>query len=330
MKRIWTAFHAARAVLGFAVAATCGAAQAQPAYPAKSLLFVSPFAPGPGPDIYLRPLTAKLGELLGQTVVLDNKVGFGGSLAAQQVVRSLPDGYTLTMVTNSNIIQRFIQRDVGYDPLADFAHVTQLTLGASLLVVAVDSPIKSVGDLVATARGAPGKLNYGSGGAGTPSHMAMATLAAVSGLEMVHVPYKNSGDVVPAMMRGDLQASFQVQTFAMPFVRSGKLRVVAVTAGKRMAAFPDVPTMQEATKSDLLVQETWAGVSVSAKTPAPLVRRLHSEIVKAMADPTVQKGFVAGGSNANPSETPEAYLAFFRNEYDKWREIVKLSGVKAD
>lgn len=330
MKRISTGFYAIRAVLGAALAVSSFAAQAQPAFPGKPLLFVSPFAPGPGPDIYLRPLVAKLAESLGQAVVLDNKVGFGGSLAAQQVVRSAPDGYTLTLVTNSNIIQRFIQRDVGYDPLTDFAHVTQLTLGASLLVVAVDSPIKSVGDLVNTARGAPGKLNYGSGGAGTPSHMAMATLAAVSGLEMVHVPYKNSGDVVPAMMRGDLQASFQVQTFAMPFVRSGKLRVIAVTAGKRMAGFSDVPTMQEATKSDLLVQETWAGVSVAAKTPAPLVRRLHSEIVKAMADPAVQKGFVAGGSNANPSETPEAYLAFFRNEYDKWREIVKLSGVKAE
>jgi tripartite-type tricarboxylate transporter receptor subunit TctC len=325
-----TVMHRAGAALLFAIGAACGTALAQPAFPSKPLLFVSPFAPGPGPDIYLRPLIAKLSEQLGQTVVLDNKVGFGGSLAAQQVVRSAPDGYTMTMVTNSNIIQRFIQRDVGYDPLADFSHVTQLTLGASLLVVAVDSPLKSVGDLVAMAKGAPGKLNYGSGGAGTPSHMAMATLAAVSGLDMVHVPYKNSADVIPAMMRGDLQASFQVQTFAMPFVRSGKMRVIAVTAGKRMAAFPDVPTLQETTRSDLTVQETWAGVSVAAKTPMPLVRRLHSEIVKAMADPMSQKGFAAGGSAANPSESPEAYLAFFRNEYDKWREIVKLSGVKAE
>lgn len=319
-----------RLALSVALAAASGAAMAQPAFPSKPLLFVSPFAPGPGPDIYLRPLTAKLGELLGQNVVLDNKVGFGGSLAAQQVVRSAPDGYTLTMVTNSNIIQRFIQRDVGYDPLTDFAHVTQLTLGASLLVATIDSPLKTVADLVSTAKAAPGKLNYGSGGAGTPSHMAMATLAAVSGLSMVHVPYKNSADVVPAMMRGDLQASFQVQTFAMPFVRSGKLRVIAVTAAQRMPAFPDVPTLQEATKSDLMIQETWAGVSVAAKTPMPLVRRLHSEIVKAMADPAAQKGFAAGGSNANPSESPEAYQAFFRREYDKWREIVQLSGVKAE
>jgi tripartite-type tricarboxylate transporter receptor subunit TctC len=312
------------------LAVSRGAAMAQPAFPTKPLLFVSPFAPGPGPDIYLRPLTVKLGELLGQTVVLDNKVGFGGSLAAQQVARSAPDGYTLTMVTNSNIIQRFVQKDVGYDPLADFSHVTQLTLGGSLLVVSADSPLKSVDDLVATAKASPGKLNYGSGGAGTPSHMAMATLGAVAGLDMVHIPFKNSADVVPAMLRGDLQASFQVQTFAMPFVRTGKLRVLAVTSGRRMAAFPETPSMQEAAMSDLLVQETWAGVSVAAKTPAPLVRRLHSELVKALTDPTVQKGIAAGGSAANPSDSPEAYQAFFRREYDKWREIVQLSGVKAE
>ncbi|MFM9968891.1 MAG: Bug family tripartite tricarboxylate transporter substrate binding protein [Burkholderiales bacterium] len=313
-----------------ALATACGAAFAQPAFPAKPLLFISPFAPGPGPDIYLRPLATKLAELLGQNVVLDNKVGFGGSLAAQQVVRSAPDGYTLTMVTNSNIIQRFVQRDVGYDPLADFSHVTQLTLGASLLVVSVDSPLKNIEDLVAQAKASPGKFNYGSGGSGTPSHMAMATLAAVSGLDMVHVPFKNSADVIPAMMRGDLHASFQVQTFAMPFVRSGKMRVMAVTAGKRLPAFADVPTMLEATKNELMIQETWAGVSVAAKTPAPIVRRLHAEIVKAVADPTVQKGMNAGGSNPNPSESPEAYQAFFSKEYVKWREIVKLSGVKAD
>ena len=123
---------------------------------------------------------------------------------------------------------------------------------------------------------------------------------------------------------------FQVQTFAMPFVRSGKLRVLGVTAGTRLAAFPDTPTLQEVMKSNLLVQETWAGISVAPKTPAPLVRRLHAEIVKAMSDPAVQKGIAAGGSSANTSESPEAYTAFFSRENDKWREVVRLSGVKAD
>ena len=131
------------------------------------------------------------------------------SLAAQQVVRSAPDGYTMTLVTNSNIVQRYVQRDIGYDPLTDFSHVTQLTLGGSLLVVPADSPLRSVEDLVATVKAAPGKFNYGSGGAGTPSHMAAATLEAIAGLSMVHVPFKNSGDVVPAILRGDLQFSVQ-------------------------------------------------------------------------------------------------------------------------
>jgi len=325
MKRI-----ARRVFVVTALVVPCAGAIAQPAFPVKPLLFISPFAPGPGPDVYIRPLTAKLSEQLGQTVVLDNKVGFGGSLAAQQVVRSAPDGYTMTLVTNSNIYQRFIQRDVGYDPLSDFSHVTQLTLGGSMLVVPADSAFRSVEDLVAAAKASPGKFNYGSGGAGTPSHMAAATLAAISGLEMVHIPFKNSADVVPAILRGDLQFSFQVQTFAMPFVRSGKLRVLGVTTGKRLPAFPDVPTLQETTRNNLLVQETWAGISVAAKTPAPLVRRLHAEIVRAMSDPTVQKGINAGGSAANPSESPEAYTAFFRSEYEKLREVVRLAGVKAE
>jgi tripartite-type tricarboxylate transporter receptor subunit TctC len=307
-----------------------GAYAQQAAFPVKPLLFVSPFAPGPGPDVYIRPLTIKLGEQLGQTVVLDNKVGFGGSLAAQQVARSAPDGYTMTLVTNSNIVQRFIQKDIGYDPLSDFSHVSQITLGASLLVVPSDSPYKTTEELIAAAKASPGKFNYGSGGNGTPSHMATATLAAVSGLNMVHVPFKNSGDVVPALLRGDLQFSFQVQTFAMPFVRSGKLRVLATTAAARLPSMQDVPALIETVKNNLLVQETWAGVSIAPKTPAPLVRRLHAEIVKAMQDPTVQKGIAAGGSNANPSESPEAYQAFFAREYAKLREVVQLSGVKAD
>ena len=316
-------------VAAMAFAFATGQALAQPAFPNKPLLFVSPFAPGPGPDIYIRPLVAKLSELLGQTVVLDNKVGFGGSLAAQQVARSAPDGYTMTLVTNSNIVQRFVQSDIGYDPLADFSHVTQLTIGGVLLVVSTDSPFRSVEDVIAAAKASPGKLNYGTGGAGTPSHMAMATLAAVNNLNLVHVPYKNSGDVVPAMLRGDLQVSFQVQTFAMPFVRSGKLRVLAVTTGARLPGV-DAPTLLESLKNDLLVQETWAGVSVAPKTPAPIVRRLHAEIAKAVTDPTVQKGFAAGGSNLNLSESPEAYTAFFRKEYDKLREVVRITGVKGE
>ena len=198
------------------------------------------------------------------------------------------------------------------------------------MVVPADSPIKSYEELVAAAKAAPGKFNYGTGGNGTPSHMAAATLGAVFGLDMIHVPFKNSADVVPAILRGDLQFSFQVQSFAMPFVRSGKLRVLAITTGKRFSGMPEIPTMLELTKNELLVQETWAGVSMAPKTPPAIVRRLHSEYFKVMQDPMVLKGIAAGGSNPNPSESPEAYLTFFSKEYEKLREVVRLSGVKAD
>jgi tripartite-type tricarboxylate transporter receptor subunit TctC len=313
--------------LGLAIS---GVVLAQQQYPVKPLLYISPFAPGTGPDLYTRPLMIRIGEQLGQPVVQDNRVGLGGAIAVQQVLRSAPDGYTMSLVTIANFVQRFIQKDLGFDPLTDLAHVSQLTLGGSLLVVPADSPYKSVEDLLAAARSAPGKLNYGSGGAGTPSHMPVATLAAVAGLSVVHIPYKNSADVVPAILRGDLQFSVQTQNFAMPHVRSGKLRILATTNAKRFANMPETPTLFEIMKNELLVQETWAGICMVAKTPMPLVRRLHAEIVRAMQDPGVQKGMDAGGSTAYSSETPEVYVSYLVKEYEKARQLVKLSGVNAE
>ncbi len=328
MKSIKLALH--HLVVPALVLVACGGALAQPAYPTKPLLYISPFAPGTGPDLYTRPLMIRLGEQLGQAVVQDNKVGLGGSIAALQVARSAPDGYTMSLVTIANFVQRFIQKDLGYDPFTDLAHVTQLTLGGSLLVVPVDSPYKSVEDLLAAVRAAPGKMNYGSGGAGTPSHMPVATLAAVAGLNMVHIPYKNSADVVPAILRGDLQFAVQTQNFARPHVRSGRLRVLATTSARRFADMQDIPTLVEIMKNDLLIQETWAGICMAAKTPAPLIRRLHAEIIRATQDPGVKKGMAAGGSNPHYSESPEAYQAYLAKEYEKSRELVRLSGVNAE
>ena len=301
------------------------------AYPSKPIRILVTTPAGSGADFFARTLAQGLSDTYkGVAPLVENRPGAGGIIGAREVANAAPDGYTMTLVTNSNIVQRFIQKDIGYDPLNDFSHVTQLTLGGSVMVVPADSPIKSYEELVAAAKAAPGKFNYGTGGNGTPSHMAAATLGAVFGLDMIHVPFKNSADVVPAILRGDLQFSFQVQSFAMPFVRSGKLRVLAITTGKRFSGMPEIPTMLELTKNELLVQETWAGVSMAPKTPPAIVRRLHSEYFKVMQDPTVLKGIAAGGSNPNPSESPEAYLTFFSKEYEKLREVVRLSGVKAD
>ena len=304
-------------------------ASAQQPWPAHNLSLLTPFQAGPGPDLYLRPLMAKISEQIGQVIVNDVRVGGGGALVLVQAARAAPDGHTLVVVTNSNLIQRHLQPESTQNPV-DFAHISRLSLAPAVLVISAASPMQRLEDLVAAAKAAPGKLNYGSGGNGTPSHLQGATLQALTGIDTVHVPFKNASDVIPSLIRGDLHFAFQVMSFGAPFVRSGKLRLLATTGATHARQFPDAPTLYESIKNDLAVQENWLGVAFPAKTPVALVRRFHAEILKALPDPAVQRGMETSGTNSSPSESPEEYTAYVRRENDKWREIVKLSGVKVE
>ncbi len=301
-------------------------AAAAQGYPAKAIVFVSSFAPGPGPDLYLRPLMTKLSQQLGQPIVMETRAGAGGAIAWQYVTRAAPDGYTLSMTTNSTLIQKFVEPDVGFDALEQFAHVTRLTLNGSVLVVPASSSVTRVEGLIAAGKAAPGKLNYGSGGSGTPSHLASATLTAIAGFDAVHIPYKST-EVVQALVRGDLQFSVQVVSFVGSLVRSGKLRALAVTSAAPMRQFPGVPTLNELLKNDLLVQESWLGLAFPARTPAALVQRMNAETLKALEDPVVQKGAENSGNNLVPTRTPDEYVAFIRRENEKWRDVVRLAGL---
>lgn len=304
-------------------------ASAQQAWPARSLSLLTPFQAGPGPDLYLRPLMAKIGEQIGQVIVNDVRIGGGGALVLQQAARAAPDGHTLVVVTNSNLIQRHLRPENTQDPV-DFAHISRLSLAPAVLVISAASPMQRLEYLVAAAKAAPGKLNYGSGGNGTPSHLQGATLQALTGIDTVHVPFKNASDVIPSLIRGDLHFAFQVMSFGAPFVRTGKLRLLATTGAARARLFPDSPTLYESIKNELAIQENWLGVAFPAKTPVALVRRFHTEILKALPDPAVQRGMETSGTNSSPSESSEEYAAYVRRENDKWREIVKLSGVKVE
>ena len=319
------------AIAALALGSTASLAQPGPAnYPAKPIALLTPFAPGAGPDLYMRPLAVKLGEQLGQPVLIDSKIGAGGALAVLQTARSAPDGYTMSVVTNANLIQPLVQPSIGYDAVADLAQITRLNASSAVLVVSSASPIVRVEDLVAAAKASPGKLNYGSGGVGTPSHLSSATLQFLAGINIVHIPFKSANDVVPSLIRGDIQFAFQVISFAAPFVRSGKLRVLATTSAGRSREFPEAPTMNELLKNELFVQESWTGLAFPAKTPVTIVRRLHAEIVKAFTDATVQKGLEAGGVTAALSEGPEQHSEYVRREAEKWRQIVKVSGIKPE
>jgi len=298
-------------------------------YPSKPLRIVIPAAPGGGPDVLTRQLGQRLAELLGQPVVVENKVGAGGALAAQYVAQSAPDGYTVLLGSNIHLIQKHLTPEVGFDPIGDFAPVSNLMSSPPVMLVRADHSARTVGDIIASARQSPGRMNYGSGGVGTSAHLAGATLAALGGFKAEHIPHKGTVEIILSLLRGDTDFAFPVSSTAIPQVKSGKLRALATTGARRMVELPEVPTLAELMKSELAVQESWFGIWAPAKTPPEILKTLHAGIVKALADPQLRQQFEASGGVPSPSESPAAFAAFVRSENLKWAEIVKLSAAKA-
>jgi tripartite-type tricarboxylate transporter receptor subunit TctC len=311
----------------FAIAA--GICHAQP-FPAKPVHVVVPYAAGGGPDVQARQFAPRFAEALGGNVIVENKVGAAGVLAAQYVAQQRPDGYTLLLGSNTHLIQKHLQPDLKFDPIADFAPVCNMGSSPTVLVVRADHPARTVQDLAAALKARSGQMNYSSGGIGTSAHLAGATFVAVAGAKAVHIPLKGSVEIAGSLLRGETDFAFPVTSTGVPQVKSGKLRALAVTGARRLAELPEVPTLAEAMKSDLLVQESWFGVWAPAGTPPEVIRKLFAAAVRALADPELQKQFQATGGSVAPSQSPEAFAAFVRSEHVKWGEIVKLSAAKAD
>jgi tripartite-type tricarboxylate transporter receptor subunit TctC len=311
----------------FALAA--GICQAQP-FPAKPVHVVVPYAAGGGPDVQARQFAPRLAEALGGGVIVENKVGAAGVLAAQYVAQQKPDGYTLLLGSNTHLIQKHLQPDLKFDPIADFAPVCNMGSSPTVLVVRADYPARTVQELAAALKARSGQMNYSSGGIGTSAHLAGATFVAVAGAKAVHIPLKGSVEIAGSLLRGETDFAFPVTSTGVPQVKSGKLRALAVTGARRLPELPEVPTLAEAMKSDLLVQESWFGVWAPAGTPPEVIRKLFAATVKALAEPELQRQFQATGGSVAPSASPEAFAAFVRSEHVKWGEIVKLSAAKAD
>jgi len=303
------------------------ALHASPGYPARPVRVISPYAAGGGPDVQLRQAGPTLGEALGQPIVIENKVGAAGVLAAQYVAQQAPDGYTLLMGSNTHLILTILQPDLRFDPIADFAPVSNLASSPTVLVVRADSPWRSVEDLIADARARDGQMNYGSGGIGTSAHLAGATLASLAGLKVTHIPLKGSVEIAASLLRGDTQFAFPVAGTGIPQVQGGKLRALAVTSRKRLPQLPDVPTLHERLNNELAVQESWFGMWAPAKTPPGILTVLHAAVAKTVRSPAIQSAFQAAGNEAVLSESPQAFADFVRSENRKWAEIVKLTGV---
>lgn len=297
------------------------------AYPSRPVRIVVPFAAGGGPDVQARELAARLAGQLGPQAVLvvENVVGAGGILAAQNVARTPPDGYELLLGASSHVVQRVMQPSVRFDPLKDFVHISRTATSPSVLVVSAASPYRTLDDLVAAARAAPGRLNYASGGVGSAAHLCAAALCVQARMEAQHIPYKGSVEIVPSIVAGDTQFAFPIASTAIPHLRSGRVRALAVTSAQRMLTLPEVPTLAELRHTDELVLDAWFGLWAPAGTPAAVVGAVFQAVTRACQDPTLRARTEAAGSLVAPSASPAEFTRFIEAESAKFARLVKAA-----
>ena len=318
------ALAAALAALGLLVSVT---AQAQ-AYPGKTVKLVVPYPPGGPTDIVARVIGQKLFEQTGQQFIVDNRAGAGGNIGAEAVARSPADGYTLLIATTAHAINMSLFKKLGYDTLKDFAPVSLLTYGPLVIVTHPSLPVQNVRELIALAKAKPDSINFASSGNGQSTHLSGELFNTMAGVKMTHIPYKGSAPALTDVMGGQASLMFDTMLSAMPFVKAGKLKALAVTSATRSPAAPDLPTVAE---SGIPGFETfaWNGVLVPLGTPKEVVARLSAELKRAMEAPEVKEKFSAQGFAA-AWNTPEAFGTFLQAEVDKWSMVVKASGTTVD
>jgi tripartite-type tricarboxylate transporter receptor subunit TctC len=316
------AWLAAAVLLGGAVAA---GAQS---YPSRPVRFVVPSLPGGGTDITARLIAPKITEILKQQVVIDNRGGAGTMIGSEHVARSAPDGYTVLLPSVPMAINPAMYRKVPYDALRDFAHVTQISSLPNMLVTHPSLPVKNVKELVAFAKARPGQLSYASAGIGTGPHLFMELFFGMTGLNVIHVPYKGSGPGVIDVIAGHVPLMAPLSITGLGYVRDGRLRALGVTSDRRMSAAPEIPTIAEAGVPGYEASN-WIGMSAPAGTPREIIGVLHSAIVKALQLPDIRSRLIADG--AEPvGNSPEAFAAYIRSETEKWAKVVKSAGIKPE
>jgi tripartite-type tricarboxylate transporter receptor subunit TctC len=321
----------AMATVAFAAAAALGlgaASAAHAQYPTKPVKLIVPFIAGSAPDVLARAVGEKLGQRLGQPVVIDNRGGAGGNIGAEAAAKSAADGYTLLLATSSHVVNPSLYARVGYDPVKDFAPVALLMKLPSLLVAAPDLPAASVSQLIALAKAKPGQLNYGSGGNGSLAHLSGATFVTMADLDVTHIPYKGAPEIITSLLSGQTQFGFPTFSTALPQVKAGKLKALGVTSARRNPQLPDVPTMLESMSPGFEI-EAWFGLWAPAATPPDVVRQLGAEVAAVLRDPAFRAQLASDGSEV-VSGTPEEFTAYVKTEAAKWAKIVKDSGARID
>ena len=314
-----------RALCALALALVAAAAQA---YPDRPIKLIVPFAPGGSADFVGRLLAQQMSESLGQPVVVENKGGASGMLGNEYVAKSAPDGYTLTVGTLGPFaVNQTLYQHVPYDNVRDFAPITLTGLSSHILVANPSVPVTNVKELIALAKQKPGQLTFASSGTGNATHLTFELFKARAGIDIVHVPYKGGGPAMADLVGGQVLFSFASMASAVPFVRSGRLRAVAVSGAERSALFPEVPTVAESGLPGF-ASEDWQGILAPAKTPEDVVQKLNVEIGRILLLPEVKAKLQAAGFEPKPS-TPEGFGQFIQAETLKWAKLLKGIGIKA-
>ncbi len=316
----------ASSLLALALLALGGAVSAQN-YPDRPVRVVNGFAAGGGSDILLRTLLPKWSELIGQSIVVDYRTGAGGNVAMEAVAKAPADGYTLLMGSPGLATNSSLYGNLTFDPLRDFAPVSLVGTVPNVLVVHPSLNVSSVRELIALAKAQPGKLNDASPGTGTSLHLAAELFKLSAGVDIVHVPYKGGGQAQTDVVAGQVQVMFNVLPSALPLIKSGRLKALAVTSRTRSEALPDVPTMIEAGVADYTAV-TWNGIVAPAGTPPAVIRKLNEALVATVRAPETREQFAKIGQEQAWS-TPEEFAAFIRDETVKWRRVIQAAGIKA-
>lgn len=317
------------ALIAAAVFAAATLRAAAAGFPEKPIRILTPFSAGSVTDLLARPLAARLSEAWGQPVVVDNRTGAGGSIAAEIVARATPDGYTLLVgASGPTVINPLLVKSLAYDAQRAFTPITLTATNNLLLTVTPSLPAKSVRELLELARAKPGQLRFGSPGIGSSPHLAGELLKAMAGIDMVHVAYKGSPQYTVDLLAGRIDLVFAAAGALLPHIKSGRLRLLAVGNASRDPAMPDVPAVSETVPGFEVVG--WYGLLTTAGTPAPVIKKLYTELVRVLAEPDVKNLYANAGLETAVSASPAEFAAMIRSERDKWAKVIKAVNIRIE
>jgi len=314
--------------VGFAALVSSVANAAEQRYPSRTVRIVVPQSAGGSTDLVARAVAQRLGEVLKESVVVDNRPGAGSLQGTDAVAKSAPDGHTLLVVAASFTINPSLRKNLPFDPVRDFAPISQLVTLPHILVVHPSLPVKSVKELIALAKARPEQINFGSSGIATSTHLAAELFMYQAGIKMVNVPYKGGAPGMTALLSGEVQLYFATISTALPHIKVGKLRALGVTSARRSTAAPEFPTIAEAGLPGYQHQ-SWVGMLAPAKTPRPIITRLNSEVVKIVQSPDIKGLLLREGLEA-AGDTPEEFEKDIKEEIVKWQKLTQAAGIKPE